>query len=148
MLKLLTLSTPKVNQDEKKERLSERFVRELGFRNYSPRTVRTYLAMLVQISRHYSKSPDILTIDQIKEYLYYCKEESYKLLYFNLKSIMQNFPYSEFNILIRLYNSETSLECFSDIGLKSIGKCSNVQALQHFTEHQNRTLILESIEQP
>lgn len=31
--------------------------------------------MLVQISRYYSRSPDVLTIDQIKEYLYYCKEE-------------------------------------------------------------------------
>lgn len=59
----------------KKERLSARFIRELRFRNYSPRTVRTYLSMLVQITRHYSLSPELITVEQIKTYLFYCKEK-------------------------------------------------------------------------
>ena len=60
---------------KKKERLSDRFVRELQFRNYSPRTVSTYLTMLIQLSKYFSCSPDQLSADQIKEYLFYCKEK-------------------------------------------------------------------------
>ena len=63
------------NHHEKKERLSDRFVRELEFRNYSPRTISSYLATLVQLSRHYKQSPADITIEQVKKYLYYCKEE-------------------------------------------------------------------------
>ncbi len=55
--------------------MSQRFVRELQFRNYSPRTIRTYLSMLVQLSRHYGLSPEKITTEQIKEYLFYCKEK-------------------------------------------------------------------------
>lgn len=31
--------------------------------------------MLVQLSRHYNQSPEHITIEQIKQYLYYCKEK-------------------------------------------------------------------------
>ena len=55
--------------------MSQRFIRELRFRNYSPRTIRTYLSMLVQLSRHYGFSPDSVTTEQVKEYLFYCKEK-------------------------------------------------------------------------
>ncbi len=55
--------------------MSDRFVRELQFRNYSPRTVTSYLTTLVKLSRHYSLSPEVITINQVKKYLYYCKEE-------------------------------------------------------------------------
>ena len=50
-------------------------VRELQFRNYSPRTITSYLSTLVQLSRHYSLSPEVITTEQVKKYLYYCKEE-------------------------------------------------------------------------
>lgn len=50
-------------------------MRELEFRNYSPRTIKTYLTMLVQLSRHYSLSPEQISVQQVKQYLYYCKEK-------------------------------------------------------------------------
>lgn len=53
--------------------LRSRFVRELEFRNYSVRTVKTYQSMLVGISKYFNFSPDKLSADQIKQYLHYSK---------------------------------------------------------------------------
>lgn len=50
--------------------MSQRFVRELTFRNYSPRTIRSYLAMLVSLSKHFGKSPEAVTTEELKAYLY------------------------------------------------------------------------------
>lgn len=58
---------------EKKEKLSQRFVRELTFRNYSTRTISAYLSVLVQLSRHFGKSPEEISSEELKEYLYGAK---------------------------------------------------------------------------
>lgn len=65
----------KDNHHEKKELLREKFVRELKFGNYSPRTIATYLNMLVQLSKYFNGSPAGITSEQLKEYLYHCKEK-------------------------------------------------------------------------
>ncbi len=44
-------------------------------RNYSPQTVKVYVAMLANIARYYHQSPEGLSVDQIKKYLHYCKTE-------------------------------------------------------------------------
>lgn len=44
-------------------------IREMRIRNYSPRTIKTYVSLLSQLSRYYNSSPDQLTVDQIKDYL-------------------------------------------------------------------------------
>lgn len=55
--------------------MSQRFVRELKFRNYSPRTIASYLNMLVQLSRHFNCSPEKVPAEQFKQYLYHCREK-------------------------------------------------------------------------
>lgn len=45
----------------------------MTFRNYSPRTIRTYLSMLVSLSKHVGKSPGKITSEELKEYLYHAK---------------------------------------------------------------------------
>lgn len=50
------------------------FIQELTYRNYSPRTIETYGCMLSRISVYYKRSPELLTIEEIKHYLYHCKE--------------------------------------------------------------------------
>ena len=47
----------------------------MEIRNYSPRTVKTYLAMLVTASKYFHLSPDKITVDQLKNYLHYCTKE-------------------------------------------------------------------------
>ncbi len=46
-------------------------IREMRIRNYSPRTIKTYVSLLSQLSRYYNSSPDQLTVDQIKDYLHH-----------------------------------------------------------------------------
>ena len=47
----------------------------MEFRNYSPRTIRTYVAMLATASKYFHLSPDKITIDQLKDYLHYCTKD-------------------------------------------------------------------------
>ena len=47
----------------------------MEIRNYSPRTVKTYVAMLVTTSKYFHLSPDKITIDRLKSYLHYCTKE-------------------------------------------------------------------------
>jgi len=47
----------------------------MEIRNYSPRTIKTYVAMLAAASKYYHQSPDKITIEQLKNYLHYCTKE-------------------------------------------------------------------------
>lgn len=47
----------------------------MEIRNYSPRTIRTYTAMLVITAKHFRTSPDKISIEQLKNYLHYCCKE-------------------------------------------------------------------------
>jgi len=59
----------------KKESLRTRFIREMEIRNYSSRTIKSYVATLAVIAGFYHQSPDKLSVDQIKKYLHYCKQD-------------------------------------------------------------------------
>jgi site-specific recombinase XerD len=43
--------------------------RELQFRNYSPRTIQSYLTALSVLSKHFSTSPENVNSEQLKDYL-------------------------------------------------------------------------------
>lgn len=47
----------------------------MEIRNYSPRTVQAYVAMLATASKYFHLSPDKITIDQLKDYLHYCTKD-------------------------------------------------------------------------
>ncbi len=44
---------------------------EMQVRNYSPRTIHSYVSMIAGLSRYYNTSPDLLTTQQVKDYLQY-----------------------------------------------------------------------------
>ncbi len=44
---------------------------EMQVRNYSPRTIQCYVSMIAGLSRYYNASPDLLTTQQVKDYLQY-----------------------------------------------------------------------------
>ncbi len=48
--------------------LRTRLVDDLRIRNYSPRTIRTYVAWITKLARHFGRSPDELFPEQIREY--------------------------------------------------------------------------------
>ena len=47
----------------------------MEIRNYSPRTISTYVRMLAAASKYSHQSPDKITIEQLKSYLHYCTKE-------------------------------------------------------------------------
>lgn len=54
-------------------------LQEMQIRNYSPRTVVSYVHCIERMSVYFNSSPDLLSLDQIKSYLHYCvtkREES------------------------------------------------------------------------
>jgi site-specific recombinase XerD len=46
-------------------------IREMRIRNYSPRTINTYVSLIHHLAQHFKSSPDQISIDQIKDYLLY-----------------------------------------------------------------------------
>lgn len=43
-------------------------------RNYSPRSVKSYVCMLLNAAKYYHRSPDELSVEEIKKYLHYCTQ--------------------------------------------------------------------------
>lgn len=44
-------------------------IAEMQIRNYSPRTIRSYVSSLHRLSLFYNRSPDLLSLDEFKDYL-------------------------------------------------------------------------------
>tara|TARA_R110001583_G_scaffold183936_1_gene342820 strand:- start:288 stop:1127 length:840 start_codon:yes stop_codon:yes gene_type:complete len=42
---------------------------EMQIRNYSPRTIRSYISSLQSLSKHFNLSPDLISLEQFKSYL-------------------------------------------------------------------------------
>jgi len=50
--------------------LRQKFIEILTLKGYSPRTLETYVSVVVQLARHYHVSPDQLSDEQVRAYLY------------------------------------------------------------------------------
>ena len=55
--------------------LRRRLLEELALRNYSPKTVKTYVSQVTKFARHYGRSPDTLTKEEVRAYLLYLMQE-------------------------------------------------------------------------
>jgi site-specific recombinase XerD len=51
--------------------LRKRMLQEMQLRNYSKRSIRTYLASISQLAKYYGRSPDQISRQEIKDYLLY-----------------------------------------------------------------------------
>ena len=51
--------------------LRQNFIRELVLRGTSTRTQESYVAAVYQVAKHYCKSPEALSDEQLKDYLFY-----------------------------------------------------------------------------
>ena len=51
--------------------LRVKMLHEMQRRNFSPRTITTYLSCISSLSKHYNQSPDKLSLDQVKSYLHH-----------------------------------------------------------------------------
>jgi integrase/recombinase XerD len=51
--------------------LREQFIQQLQLKGYSPRTIKNYVDCIVLLAKYYNTSPDLLTIEQIRDYFLY-----------------------------------------------------------------------------
>src|SRR5712691_7626505 len=54
--------------------LRAKMIEEMKLRNFSPRTEESYVSAMVGLVKHYHRSPDQLTQEQIRSYLLHLKE--------------------------------------------------------------------------
>ena len=57
--------------------LRQQFIRELVIRGMSPKTQDAYVRAVRDLALHYHKAPDLVTDDQIKDYLFYLAGEKH-----------------------------------------------------------------------
>ncbi|MBI1831921.1 MAG: phage integrase N-terminal SAM-like domain-containing protein [Planctomycetes bacterium] len=48
--------------------LRQRMIEDLQVRNYSPRTVEAYVAAVAKLAKHFGRSPDQLTSEEVREF--------------------------------------------------------------------------------
>lgn len=51
--------------------LRQKMIDELTLRGYSPKTLDSYLYALTKVAKHYNRSPDTLTVDEIQNWILY-----------------------------------------------------------------------------
>ena len=44
-------------------------------RNYSPRSVKSYVSMLANAAKYFHRSPDEISVEEVKKYLHYCTQD-------------------------------------------------------------------------
>ena len=52
--------------------LREQFIQQMQLKGYSQRTIENYVNCILYLAKYYKTSPDLLTIEQIRDYFLYC----------------------------------------------------------------------------
>ena len=51
--------------------LRQKMIRELELHRKSPRTIEAYVTAVAQLARHYGRSPDAISLEEVREFLHY-----------------------------------------------------------------------------
>ena len=53
-------------------KLRDELLQVMQLKNYCKRTIKSYLSTLDHLSRYYNKSPDLLTVKEVNDYVHHC----------------------------------------------------------------------------
>ncbi len=56
-------------------KLRRKFINEMKLRNFSPNTIYSYSEAVAALSEHYNRSPDLISEDEIKQYILYMADD-------------------------------------------------------------------------
>ena len=51
--------------------LRQQFIKVLTLKGRSPRTIESYVGVVAKLARHYNRSPDLISDEEVREYLYH-----------------------------------------------------------------------------
>jgi site-specific recombinase XerD len=57
--------------------LRQRFLQDLQLRNYAPTTIDTYVLRVALCARHFNRSPELLSTEQLRDYLLYLRDQQH-----------------------------------------------------------------------
>jgi len=57
--------------------LRQRFCQDLQRRNYAPATIETYVLRVALVARHFNRSPELLSTEQLRDYLLYLRDQQH-----------------------------------------------------------------------
>ena len=86
--------------------LREKMIKAMELRNFSPKTQTAYLASVTKLSKHYMKSPEEISQDEVEDYLLYLKKER-KLSYSTRNQVISGLKFF-FNQTLK--NSDMQLQ--------------------------------------
>lgn len=55
--------------------LRAQMIQQMQLKGYSESTIATYIQSIISLSKHFNLSPDLITIEQIRDYIQYCLTE-------------------------------------------------------------------------
>jgi len=76
-------------------RLRKRMIEEMNRRNYSPATCRQYVMQIALLARHFRRSPDKLTLEELRQYQLHLIEGRLSWSAFNLAVCAMRFFYGK-----------------------------------------------------
>ena len=73
--------------------LRQRFIDDLRLRNYAARTIETYVGAVVRFAKHFGRSPDVLTAEDIRTFQLHLLERRVSWSLFNQTACALRFLY-------------------------------------------------------
>lgn len=86
--------------------LREKMIREIRIRNYSKETEKAYILVIRKFAKYFSKSPENISLEEVKDYLYYLREER-KVSISSFKVVIGALRFLYVNILGQLWFKES-----------------------------------------
>ena len=87
--------------------MREKMIKEMELRNFSPNTQTAYLSAVTNLAKHYMKSPQEISQDEVEDYLLYLKKER-KLSYSTRNQVISGLKFF-FNQTLKNPNMELQL---------------------------------------
>ncbi|HPC36557.1 MAG TPA: tyrosine-type recombinase/integrase [Candidatus Marinimicrobia bacterium] len=129
----------------KRGEVIEKFKRELGIRNYSPRTQRTYLSSLIKFLNYIDQNqPSQIDCNFLKDYLYYLKTDC-QFSYSSMKHALAVLHFLYGNVIKRPIDFDFDLKIHKGYPLPEVLSASELQKIFRSVTNLKHKAILMTI---
>lgn len=121
--------------------LREKMIREIRLRNYSKATEKTYVLGVARFAKHFGRSPEQISLEEVKGYLYYLREEKHvSMSYF--KQVLGGLRFLYVQVLNQPWFKESLKYPRHEVSLpKVVSKEEVLKLLEAIPEMKARTAL-------